>query len=359
MIARRLDLYIARRFVASLGTILFAVAVIVCLADYIEVIRRFGDEDGFTAAAGVQLVVMRAPLLLDTVLPFAFLFAALLTLLTLSRRLELVVARASGISVWGFLKAPVALALILGGAATFLLHPLAIGLKEQANRTEAELSGSAADLSAGIWFRQESAAGPSILHAAAVEEDGRTLRGVTAFVFDTGGRFREKATARRADYAGDRWDLIEAEVMSAAAAPHRVVRYSVATELQLEEVRRSVVPGRDLPVWSLPAAIAAAERTGLDPNRFRLGFHALIARPLFLIAMVAVAATVSLRLSRYGATWRLILAGVAVGFLLYVLTEIASDLGGNGIIDPVLAAWLPPFFALTLGATVLLHQEDG
>jgi lipopolysaccharide export system permease protein len=41
------------------------------------------------------------------------------------------------------------------------------------------------------------------------------------------------------------------------------------------------------------------------------------------------------------------------------LSEIVSDLGGNGIINPVLAAWLPPTVALTLGATALLYQEDG
>jgi lipopolysaccharide export system permease protein len=68
---------------------------------------------------------------------------------------------------------------------------------------------------------------------------------------------------------------------------------------------------------------------------------------------------VSLRLTRYGGTWRLILTGVAAGFLLYAFGEIVSDLGGNGIIDPVLAAWLPPLVALILGATALLYQEDG
>ena len=75
--------------------------------------------------------------------------------------------------------------------------------------------------------------------------------------------------------------------------------------------------------------------------------------------MVMIAATVSLRLTRYGGTWRLVLTGAAIGFLLYAFTEIVSDLGGNGIIDPVLAAWLPPIVALTFGATALLFQEDG
>jgi len=75
--------------------------------------------------------------------------------------------------------------------------------------------------------------------------------------------------------------------------------------------------------------------------------------------MVMIAATVSLRLFRHGGTSQLVLTGVAAGFLLYVLTKIASDLGGNGIINPTLAAWGPSIIALTFGATALLYLEDG
>jgi lipopolysaccharide export system permease protein len=75
--------------------------------------------------------------------------------------------------------------------------------------------------------------------------------------------------------------------------------------------------------------------------------------------MVTIAATVSLRLTRYGGTWRLVLTGAVIGFLLYVMTAIVGDLGGHGIINPILAAWLPPIVGLTFGATALLYQEDG
>jgi len=55
----------------------------------------------------------------------------------------------------------------------------------------------------------------------------------------------------------------------------------------------------------------------------------------------------------------MILAGVAVGFMLYVVTKIAWDLGSGGIVPPILAAWLPAIVTVLIGATVLLHLEDG
>ena len=358
MAALRLDLYIARRFATMLGLILAVVAVIIFLADFVEVLRRFGDEDGFSGALGLQLAFMRVPHLLDIALPFAFLFAALLALLSLSRRMELVVARGSGVSVWGFLRGPFALALIVGVLAVAVLGPAAGYLKMRAENLEAELSGSSPG-ETGRWMRQSGPAGASIIHSGSSSADGLVLFGVRAFLYDSEGKIREKVTARRADFARSRWILADAEVVSAASAPRREPRYELPTDLTEDELLRPWLDPEQVSIWSLPAFIATAERTGVDPDPFRLAFHSLLNRPLFLIAMVMIAATVSLRLSRYGGTWRLLLTGVAAGFLLYVLTEIVSDLGANGILNPILAAWLPPIAALTFGATALLYQEDG
>ena len=182
---------------------------------------------------------------------------------------------------------------------------------------------------------------------------------MTAFVYDAAGRFREKVEAPRGEYSPGRWVLTDAVVVSAESAPHKVDRYELPTSLTAGEVERRFVEPETISVWSLPGFIETAERTGLNPDPFRVAFHTLLNRPLFLVAMVLIAATVSLRLTRYGGTWRLILTGATIGFLLYAFSGIAGDLGGNGIIDPVLAAWLPPIVALTLGATALLFQEDG
>ena len=47
----------------------------------------------------------------------------------------------------------------------------------------------------GVWFRQESSAGPSIVYAGSARRRQPSLFGVTAFVFDAEGKFREKVTA--------------------------------------------------------------------------------------------------------------------------------------------------------------------
>jgi lipopolysaccharide export system permease protein len=51
--------------------------------------------------------------------------------------------------------------------------------------------------------------------------------------------------------------------------------------------------------------------------------------------------------------------GVASGFVLYVGTKIVGDLGGAGIVSPVIAGWSPALVGCLFGVYVLLHQEDG
>lgn len=353
-----LNRYIGRQFVGMLALILAGFAVIIFLADYVDVLRRFSDKDGFNGLLGLQLAAMRVPILLDTALPFAFLFASLISLLVLSRKLELVVARASGVSVWGFLRAPFAIAMLFGIAATLFLNPLAVDLKEKAELAEAALDRAPSG-DRGWWFRQEVEDGSSIVHASAARDDGLALFGVTAFVFGPDGKLREKVSAREAHHAQDFWVLTDAEVLPSGSAPFARERYELPTALSATELTQTFLDPEAISVWSLPDFIATAERTGTTPDRLRVTFHTLLNRPLFLLAMVMIAATVSLRLARYGGAWRLVLTGATVGFLLYAATEIVGDLGGNGIIDPVLAAWLPPIVGLTFGATVLLYQEDG
>ena len=241
---------------------------------------------------------------------------------------------------------------------TTLFNPLAIELDEKATNVEAQLSGKIAP-DRGHWFRQVASDGQSIVYARAANTEELTLYGVTAFTFNSAGRFKEKVTAPSATYDKDHWILMGATAVSAASRPHVMARYELPTNLPADEIRRSFVEPEAMSVWTLPNFIITARNMGLNPDRFRVEYHTLISRPVFLLAMVMIAATVSLRLTRYGGTWRLVLTGAAIGFLLYALSEIAGDLGGNGIIDPVLAAWLPPLVALTFGATALLFQEDG
>ncbi len=352
-------LYIARRFTVSVCMMLAGVVTIVFLVEFVELIRRYGSAPDFTVLVGLQLALMRTPTIFEEVLPFAFLFGSILCLLQLSKRLELVIARATGVSAWEFLTAPMVIAVLFGVLSVTAINPITIGLKSAANRIEVSLSDFRKGYEVEYWFRQNSADGASIMRARGADTAKLHLIDVTAFVFRANGGFQEKVKAGAATFKDGSWMLTDTIVTSTGQPPASRPVYKLNTYLSADELQRTLTRPNALSIWSLPAFISTAARTGLNTDRFRLAFHAQLARPILLIAMVMIAATVSLRLFRHGGTGQLVLTGIAAGFLLYVLTKITSDLGGNGIINPMLAAWGPSIIALTFGVTALLYLEDG
>jgi lipopolysaccharide export system permease protein len=124
-------------------------------------------------------------------------------------------------------------------------------------------------------------------------------------------------------------------------------------------VRQSFAAADTVPFWSLPGLVQRTEEAGLDATRYRLQFQSLLATPLLLIAMVLVAASVSLRFFRFGGVARMVLGGVTAGFMLYVTTQLVEDLGAAGVLSTGVAAWSPAVIGSLLGTLALLYQEDG
>ena len=363
VLARTLDRYLARRFLLAILGLCALVAGLVFLFDVLELIRRNNNEEGFTVARIVVLSLLRVPLLAEQALPFAVLFGAILAFAQLSRSLELVVARAGGQSVWSFTRPPLLLALAIGIVASTIYNPLAVRLDAWSDAFLLSLGASPERLILGgegdVWLRQRGGTGESILRATSRSADGTLLSGVTAFVFEANGMFRERIEALTAELKPGQWALSEATVISHDTNRQKLALYGLETSLTPTEVREAIAEPEAIDFWELPHAIELAERAGLAADRYRLQYHVLMARPLLLASMVLIAAVVSLRLSRFGGTTKMVLGGIAAGFLLYIFFELIQDLGGTGLVPAWIAAWSPGTVGILLGTTLLLYQEDG
>jgi lipopolysaccharide export system permease protein len=364
MIGRTLTTYFARRFIEALIAVFIGSLLLISLVDFVELLRRAGDTPKATVGLLAQLSLSRVPAMAEQMLPFAILFAAMGSYLNLSRRLELVVTRAAGVSVWQFMLPAVTCSIVIGVLATTIYNPVAATLKEHANLLEAEIFGGTSMFFQGgdngeVWLRQSSEAGPAIINAKSAADNGRRLTSVIVLTLDAGGQLVERIEAAAARLEDRAWILDKVRIFSAATQPRSFETYRLATSLTADQVRDSLSKADSVSFWDLPDAIVAARDAGLSPARFQLQYQSLIARPLLFLAMVMIAAAVSLRFFRIGGVAPMILSGVVAGFLLYVGSELAEDLASAGMIGVVPAAWGPAAAAVLLGFMVLLQQEDG
>jgi lipopolysaccharide export system permease protein len=355
--------YFGLRFLSAVLLVFLGIFVLVALLDYIEMMRRSSDIPNVSALLVAKTSLYRVPQVTERVMPFCVLIGAMSCYLNLSRRLELVIARSAGMSAWQFISPAVVVAFVIGIIATTIYNPVAAVLVEQSKRYEAELFGKdRPELVRGggpNWVSQRTAEGQTIINAKSSRDQGISLSGVTVFTYDSENHFKQRIDASSAVLEPGVWRLRDARIYELGALPVDQEEYRLRTSLTPEQVRESFATPETVPFWELPLYISIAEHAGLAAAGYRLQFQKLLARPFLLAAMVFLAAAVSLRFFRFGGIQKMVLSGVAAGFLLYVLSKVTEDLSKAELMHPVASAWLPVLAGGLTGFIALLYQEDG
>lgn len=356
--------YIAFRLLSASVLAFGMCFVIVFLVDFVELYRQSSLEEKATLGIVAAVSFYRIPILIEQAAPFVMLFAALSTLSNLNRRSELVIARAAGLSAWQFLFPCVLVALLFGTLLVTVFNPVAATLKDRSDSLAADYLGAGYSTLLGsesraAAIRQGGPDGESILTAKEVLSQGQTLIGVTILMLDDDGGFLERIDAERADFRTDRWEVTNGTFTESGSPPRPFDTYLLWTSISPEELRQSLGEAGAISFWDLPGTIRQLDAAGLPTNRFEISFQVLLSQPLTMIVMVLLSALVSLRPTRFGGAGRMIVVGVVMGFVLYVVFEIIEDLGAIGLVEPVLAVWVPLIVAVFMGVTVLLFREDG
>lgn len=359
--------YFARRFLRSfLGAFIVFFAMMV-LIDLIEHARRFGGEDAGIGALLV-LTLLNVPQGLYQILPLILIIATIALFLALSRSSELVVTRAAGRSALRALIAPVVVTVGIGVLAIAVMNPIVAATSKQYEERVGGLRGDSSVLALsddGLWLRQGSPVGQTVIRADRANLDGTELSGVTFITFNTDGTPRRRIEASHARLGDRSWTLTDAKVWplstvrnpEAAAVQHTVLQ--ISSTLTADQIRDSFGTPASIPIWELPRFIERLQAAGFTARRHQVFLQMELALPLFLVAMVLIGAGFTMRHQRGGRTGIMVLAAIMLSFGVYFLRNFAQILGESGQIHPVLAAWVPPLVAIGLALGLILHLEDG
>ncbi len=361
--ASTLSRYVAKRFFIATFSTFAMFSLLIFMIDFIELLRQAGKYGSVPAMKLVWLALLRLPAYTEFLLAFAVLVGCIGTLLSLSRSSELAVMRSGGMSVWQFLRPCMLVAALIGVFFVTVFNPVAAYARGEAERLFAEAFGREVNVlkgsGDGSWLRQNGNDGESIITAAHATNNGLRLTRVTSFQYGPGGGFIERVDAQTADLKDGYWVLNDAWVTGAGRKPEKYNQYLLSTFLTPERVRDALGTVIALSFWDLPALIEVAEKANLSSARLRIQYSLLLSRPFLCIAMVLLAATVSLKSFRSGGIQTMIVTGLIGGLSFFLLAEVSRQIGVAGLVPPWAAVWLPIVMVILISLTVLLHQEDG
>ncbi len=363
-LARTLSAYIARQYFAWFCGVFGAMVSVTFLLDYVELIRRGGTRAQASWGVLLEMAALKLPHTAQEVMPFAILFGTMLAFWRLTRSNELVVARAAGVSVWGFLTPAILVALLVGVVAVTLFNPIAAAMEASYEKLDNRVLRQAGDplslSNAGLWLRQSDAGGGQIVfHGEKLTSPQLLLRNVSVYFLNRLSEFTSRIEARAARLDGGFWVIEDGQRFRLGEPPEPFGELRLPTSLTASKIEESLASPDTMSFWELPGFITLLEQSGFSAQRHRLHFNILLARPFLFCAMVLVAATFSLRMQRRGGAAMLIVSGGVAGFLLYFLSDIVFALGLSAKIPVLLAAWAPAGVSMIFGTSMLLHLEDG
>jgi lipopolysaccharide export system permease protein len=360
-----LNRYLARHYIMNLLLMLGCLLALIYMFDAVELLRRASKRDNIPLSTVMQMSLFKLWDVAPMTFPFAVLFSGMLTFWQLTRRYELTVVRASGFSVWQFLTPIMGVALLTGVIMVTILNPVGAVLLTRYETLErnafSQHNTYAALFDEGLWLRQSRPDGYIILHADKVKMPDWQLQSVMALYFAGDDTLQKRIDAPAATLNAEKgeWVFSDATVNQGQDKPVTVPLVSLPTELTPQEIVDSVASPETLSFWRLPSFIKIMESTGFDAARLKIHFHSLLAQPLLFIAMILLAAAVSLRPPRSRGTFTLIITGVITGFVAFFLSSFLQALGASHQIPVLLAAWSPAFLMLVLGMAAILNLEDG
>lgn len=360
-----LNRYMLTQTLVGLGLAAGVIGAVIILVDFVEQSRAIGTRVEISALELVSLTLLKAPALLETTLPFIFLFGVLTALFRLNRRSELVVMRGSGMSAWRILTAPMILAVAIGLFGTTVLNPLGAAGNAAFEARRDALMNVRRDPNASepIWLRETNVNGFTVIAATSLVEGDRVLQS-PAFLYYAVNEDGVPALDRRIDadtatLQDGFWEVQNAIERTPNTPSVELGLITLPTGINRQALfERSRSPD-GVSFWDLPTLIVSANEAGLATERYELRLHSLLALPLTLLAATLIAAAATMRLQRLGGAAGFALAGGLTGFVMFFLQELLGSIGAAGALPPLTAAWAAPAITALLALTYIASTEDG
>jgi lipopolysaccharide export system permease protein len=343
--------YVGLEVLSAIVLASFALVGLLAVFTVLEEVQDFRNQYQFFEA--LTFVALSLPRLFYETIPFSVLIGGLVGLGGLAARSELLIMRASGISVFrilGFAMVPALAFALLGTLLGEFLLPSA-EREARLGRQQARAQTETIAPEFGVWTRD----GEAFLYLEAVNND--QITGLEWLVFDDQQSLVLRRTAEGARYIeaqGDGfWEMThvietrfvpqgsESEVWKTKRWTTAMTPMSLGSELLVQPERMSV--------QSLFQKIATLESQALNSEAFRLGFWAKVFQPFVAIGLLVLAASAVFGPLRETSVGMRIFSGLVVGVLFKFVQDLLAPVCLVYGVSPILAILLPVLACAGIG----------
>lgn len=356
----RIGLHISIKICKSILLVMCLFFALVGLIEIVEFGNRAGTSfvsDPITSlsSAGLTAAVWSMDLL-----PISFVIGGVIAISDLQNHRELIVAKASGISIWGVVRAPLIFSLLVGLFVGYMLDPIVLRLNDVVDARVKALSSTAGALDRRSgWIEQSFDGGRYIIKADEILNTGDAMNGVRVFMLGGQNGDNRQIVAKRARYQNFEWEFTNGAISESGKPVQAFEQFTLPTSFSAAQLRLQLGSISRMSIFELKSQLR--DKTVTTPAEYaaQMRMRRLEALPILLVGTLLIAFAFTSGYSRLGTSGTHIIYGILLGFVVYILTKLADRAGESGNINALLAAWGPAIVAIVIGTTVLLLKEDG
>lgn len=345
---RKLDIYVIRSFVSFYLLIQGSVLTLVLLLEYSQ-ISKYAARNQIPAETIIRYLLHKIPEVLDSSMFFCMLIAVLAVLAVMSKNQEITAIRAAGTSLQRF-SLPF---IVVGFFASGFSYYMENHFLPTANRTAFSLRNQIKNRNPvrfrrDVWLKTDLG---KFLNFRYFDQVESRLHSVRVYDIDPleGGIVKRaefsalvhvRTNVWRAEQGGEVWSFFE----SPDTREFQVRKQKVPTDTEFvlditaEDLSQQEVRPAAFSIAELREYIDYLKGMGYLPTKELTELFVKMAQPFLPLVMILLAIPLGFQFGRRGSFY-----GVGVGLILglsfWLLFEFSRQLGQQGILPPVIAAW--------------------
>ena len=349
----KMDKYIAKHVIAAITLVLIVVTVLNSLFSLLAELGSLRMHYHFFQA--VIYVLLSLPNMLLQVLPVSVLIGCIVGLGALASHSELVVMRASGMSLaricWAVIK-PTLVLIVLGMLLGEYVVPHLQNTAEERRSVERSYNNTYSE--GGLWWRE----GNSYIYIGNVQGD--TLKSIDVLHFDNKHQIQYTLHAKQAIKRENIWRLEDvSSVKYSADGMKKTTVKSEQWNVHLNSVLLNMAASspQNLSISSLYRYISYMKRQHIDARLYQLSFYNKLFEPLAIISLLLIGVSFIFGPLRSATMGYRLFMGVSTGVLFMLLQNL---MGPASIVFgfPSLVAVLFPIL-ICLGVAFFLLRRAG
>lgn len=352
----KIDWLISRRVMIHIAAVVAVFFGLIALSESLDTWRFEWLTQTQGRYAAVMAIIGNAARWSIKVLPVTVLIGSITALVSLQASRELLVIKAGGTSIWRIARGPVLAMLVLSTIVSALIDAQVTILNRNIMPTP-HSSGSTIGEDDQIWLEQTADNDGFVMQAERILADKVTLVGVNFFMGPHSDIRR--IIAKSATLTNREWHISDATLFYSNQPNQAVTEFILPTDSLASDLTLKLTSVEDLTFFELGAALAAQGTAPRVRAAAATRYAKLLSMPLLLVGILLIAFAFTAGYRRTQSYGRAIIYGILMGFLLFVVNEMADRAGSAGVLAPTLAAWGPATIAIFVGITLLLFKEDG